>query len=301
MQLFVVVVFDMLDQQMRVVVEQQKSENTNSTVNSADQGNNNNDSVKEKVEYSVGDTVVEVWTDSIGTQWIKAAIPVVNTGDANLYLNSSSVDIENADGSLATTLSMVSSYPQIIKPGETAYYYEETTYDGTNIEGLKVVPHVNAEKAKADLIRLELSDLQIKDDTLGVKVIGHVKNTTDKEESMVYVIANFFDKDGKFIGQQFTILMDELPAGDKVGFETSSLSSRPDASDIATYLLFDMKWMAKLEADIHDEFEQVLNSLSSKVLLIAKRYEHTLGEIEDRTAKSRAAVMVALERMGYKW
>lgn len=71
--------------------------------------------------------------------------------------------------------------------------------------------------------------------------------------------------------------------------------------DEIKHLLFDMKWMAKLEADIHDEFEQVLNGLSSKVLLIAKRYEHTLGEIEDRTAKSRAAVMAALERMGYKW
>lgn len=71
--------------------------------------------------------------------------------------------------------------------------------------------------------------------------------------------------------------------------------------DEIKHLLFDMKWMAKLEADIHDEFEQVLNSLSSKVLLIAKRYEHTLGEIEDRTAKSRAAVMAALKRMGYKW
>lgn len=71
--------------------------------------------------------------------------------------------------------------------------------------------------------------------------------------------------------------------------------------DEIKHLLFDMKWMAKLEADIHDEFEQVLNSLSSKVLLIAKRYEHTLGEIEDRTAKLRAAVVAALERMGYKW
>ena len=71
--------------------------------------------------------------------------------------------------------------------------------------------------------------------------------------------------------------------------------------DEIKHLLFDMKWMSKLSADIHDEFEQVLNSLSSKVLLIAKRYEHTLGEIEDRTAKSRAAVMAALERMGYKW
>lgn len=66
------------------------------------------------------------------------------------------------------------------------------------------------------------------------------------------------------------------------------------------HLLFDMKWMSKLEADIRDEIERMLNSLSSKVLLIAKRYEHTLGEIEERTMNSRAAVMAALERMGYK-
>lgn len=71
--------------------------------------------------------------------------------------------------------------------------------------------------------------------------------------------------------------------------------------DEIKHLLFDMKWMAKLETAIHDEFEQVLNSLSSKVFLIAKRYEHTLGEIEGETAKSRAAVVAALERMGYKW
>lgn len=71
--------------------------------------------------------------------------------------------------------------------------------------------------------------------------------------------------------------------------------------DEIKHLLFDMKWMGKLETDIRDEIEQVLNSLSSKVLLIAKRYEHTLDEIEDRTAKSRAAVVAALERMGYKW
>lgn len=71
--------------------------------------------------------------------------------------------------------------------------------------------------------------------------------------------------------------------------------------DEIKHLLFDIKWMGKLESDIRDEIEQVLNGLSSKVLLIAKRYEHTLGEIEDRTTKSRAAVMAALERMGYKW
>lgn len=66
-------------------------------------------------------------------------------------------------------------------------------------------------------------------------------------------------------------------------------------------LLFDKKWMAKLAADIETEAMQVLSGLSAKVLLIAKRYEHTLSEIEECTANSHAEVMAALERMGYKW
>ena len=223
------------------------TENTNSTVSNADQvGNtdssasntdqkeNTSDSI-EKAEYSVGDTDLKVWKDSIGTQWVKVAAPIKNIGNVNLYLETSSIDIENADGSLADTFSMVSAFPQIIKPGETAYYYQETTYDGKNTEGLKVVPHVKAKKSKVDLIRFDVSDLQIKDDTLGVKVLGHVKNTTDKEESMVYIIANFFDKNGKFIEQHFTILTDELPAGEKVGFEINSLTSKLSESDIASY------------------------------------------------------------------
>ena len=66
-------------------------------------------------------------------------------------------------------------------------------------------------------------------------------------------------------------------------------------------LLFEKKWMAKIVADINAVAAQVLNDLSSTVLLIAKRYEHTLGEIEKSTAESRVEVMAALERMGYKW
>lgn len=211
------------------------SEDTSATASSTNQSQNTNDSTKEEIKYSVGDTFAEVRKDSIGTNWVRVAVPVTNTGNVNLYLNSSSIDIENADGSLAAALSMVSAYPQIIKPGETAYYYEDTTYDGKNTKDLKVVPHVKAEKATVDLIRFDVSELQIKDDTMGAKILGRVKNTTEREESMVYIIANFFDKDGKFIEQHFTILTDKLPAGDKIGFEISSLTSKLKASDIAKY------------------------------------------------------------------
>ena len=66
-------------------------------------------------------------------------------------------------------------------------------------------------------------------------------------------------------------------------------------------LLFEKKWMAKIAADIEAEAARVLSGLSAKVLLIVKRYEHTLGEIESRTAASRGEVMAALGRMGYTW
>ena len=59
--------------------------------------------------------------------------------------------------------------------------------------------------------------------------------------------------------------------------------------------------MVYLTDEIASEIDRVLNGLSSRALLIARRYEHTLREIEDKTSTSKAAVKAALERMGYKW
>ena len=71
--------------------------------------------------------------------------------------------------------------------------------------------------------------------------------------------------------------------------------------DEVKHLLFDKKWMVRLYDDIGGQVDQVLNTLASKALLIAKRYERTLKQIEEKTSASKAAVKAALERMGYKW
>lgn len=67
------------------------------------------------------------------------------------------------------------------------------------------------------------------------------------------------------------------------------------------HLLFDEKWMVRLSSDIGGEVDRVLNGLASKASLIAKRYERTLKQIEDKASASKVAVKAALERMGYKW
>lgn len=71
--------------------------------------------------------------------------------------------------------------------------------------------------------------------------------------------------------------------------------------DEIKHLLFDEKWMVRLSGDIGGQVDQVLNALASKALLIAKRYERTLKQIEEKTSASKTAVKAALERMGYKW
>ena len=67
------------------------------------------------------------------------------------------------------------------------------------------------------------------------------------------------------------------------------------------HLLFDEKWMARLTQDINNEIESVINASVSRLVMIAKRYAMTLGEIDSDTDKSREAVRNALKGMGYQW
>ena len=192
-----------------------------------------------KVDYEVGEGFAEVWTDSINSKWIRIAVPVKNTGNVNLYLSSSSFDVENKDGEIVDTIDYVSAYPQVLKPGETAYYYEETLYEGKDVKDLKVVGEAEAEKATVDCIRYAISEDKIKTDEFGeTKLLGRVENVTDLDGSEVYITVNFFDKDGKFLSQQFEILDNDLKAGAKKGFETICDSFDLKASDVGSYEVY---------------------------------------------------------------
>lgn len=54
--------------------------------------------------------------------------------------------------------------------------------------------------------------------------MGRVTNTTEAEASVVYVAAILYDTSGAPIGVLSTVLND-LPAGETMGFEAASLSS----------------------------------------------------------------------------
>lgn len=159
------------------------------------------------------------------------------------------------------------------------------------------------EKIISEMPELEIYELRNKNGKIGKAKLQSAVKVASQEAKVPEL---FIDEYNALI--KYHTKLDEKEAVDK---EIKTARAKLDDLIVAKYavltdeeikyLLFEKKWMAKLNQDVSDEVEQVLNNLSSRVLLIARRYEHTLSEIEEKTSKSRAAVMSALERMGYKW
>ncbi len=195
---------------------------------------------KETADWEVGEAFVRKTTDSIGTKYIQVIVPVTNTGTKNLYLNNGTIDLEDSDGHLVDTLNMVSAYPQILAPGETGYYIEET-FDGTDGADVTALLHEKIKEATVQNIRYEVSDVSVKNGQFtGIEITGRVENTTNEDGKLVYVVAILYNSNNEPIGHAFTIMTDDLVAGDKVGFSMSTMvsPSQIKASDVDHYDIY---------------------------------------------------------------
>ena len=149
--------------------------------------------------------------------------------------------------------------------GEDGLFYEVLNDKGEIIKGV----------LKDRLKRLERNKI-FDDEYYALKIYQEKLEKKDAIDKKIKVIRAILDK--KVIDKYTLLTIEEIK-----------------------YLLFDLTWTAKIKSDILDEFEQVLNILLSRVIRLSRRYEFTLDELEERAAKSKAQVMSALERMGFKW
>jgi len=196
---------------------------------------------KSAAAYEITDARAKTWVNSIGTTWVQTIVEITNTGEKNLFLSSGAYDLENADGSLAASQTMVSAYPEVLAPGEKGYMYEETTLDASVSGELTVLPREDVDEARVEMIRLPVTETELKDGQyMGLTMLGRVENNTAEDQEFVYIVAFLYDAEEKCIGQMFTILTDTLKAGSKIGFEMSSLSLPDDiaASDVASYVTY---------------------------------------------------------------
>lgn len=197
---------------------------------------------KAEAAYEITYQNVFSWVNSIGTTHAQIIVEITNTGGEPLYLSSGSYDLEDTFGNLIASKKYISEYPIVLLPGEKGYMHDETMLDNPAPEsGLVVVPRISAELAKIEHISLTISDVAITDKKyLGINVLGRVENTTADPQSMVYIVMVLYDADGIPLGVMFTILTDEIAAGDKIGFEMTAYSM-PDtitADDVGSYVVY---------------------------------------------------------------
>lgn len=160
-----------------------------------------------------------------------------------------------------------------------------------------------AEKVIRETPTVENYDIRNKNGTLAKAKLKVALKTATAEAALPEVYRDEYEALLTYQGKldEYDALGKEIKAARKALDDLVLAKFEALTDDEIKHLLFDCKWMPRLYADINGEIDRILNDYASRVIMIAKRYEHTLGEIEDKTAKSKETVRRALERMGYKW
>ena len=215
-----------------------------------DEPETNDDESDEALEgshYSITYKSASTWKNSIGTVWVQAMFEITNVGTTELYLSSGAYDLEDSDGKLVKSSTMVSVYPTVLSPGESAMYHETTTISDLD-EAIDVVilPRPDIRRARIDNVRLDVTEVEFSEDTFsGIRARGRVTNTTDEEQTSVTVAIILYDSNDNPLGVLSTTLMEDIAPDERIGFETSGFTL-PDGvtpDTVARYVAFAYPWL----------------------------------------------------------
>lgn len=204
--------------------------------------NTNTGDMKYEITYS--NAVAE--KNSIGTIYTFAIVEVTNTGTCDLYLSSGKFDFEDKSGNLLASKSYISVFPEVISPGEKAYYYESTIIDGIEAgEELTVIPTVDIEKAKVSKKEYPVTDVKFSDSGWSIgHFLGRVENNTSDDISYVSIDVVLFDKNNHPLGVASTYITDKIASNSKSGFDFTLYGDLPFSTkfeDIASYKIIAYK------------------------------------------------------------
>ena len=193
-----------------------------------------------KVEI-ISEKVVK-YKDSLGNPNAVYIAEIKNTGSKAVKLGNVSVDLEGTDGKIINTTSLVSVYPNVINPGQSAYICESVLSFGQKIAldqiGNAVLHYDVDETEAAEAPAVEVTELSITEEYGEAKIIGRVENKSGKDLTNLYLAAPVIDKSGELKTFVFTIV-DSLKSGEKRGFEMHDIFGEPDADYTdCTYSVF---------------------------------------------------------------
>lgn len=202
-----------------------------------------------EIIVEVIDSNSTVYKNDAGSIWTENFVTIQNNGEVPAYIGTVTLDLEKESGLYVSTIGFLSAYPNILLPGEKAVVYGRTAlYADPEVKSLVVKPSFDTAKPESDIVRYEVCDEKVTTSDDGkIIVVGTVKNTTDKDSSLYYVVANFYNKSGHVIGQLIDSVTLVLEAGNTANFKAAGgLPIDIDIADIDHVEMFAFPYMSQI-------------------------------------------------------
>ena len=178
--------------------------------------------------------------NSLGGVDLHAIVEVKNTGTTDLYLDESTFYFCDEEGVILKEDNYAEAYPKIISPGNSGYYYADTTLENVDsVEEFRLTCNMNIYTSRSVIAYLETYDTKFTEESFGgVEASVKVKNPIAQEIKPTVVVV-LFDKDKKPI-DVMTKTYETIPANATKRIELSNWY-QPEGitlDDVAYYKVF---------------------------------------------------------------
>jgi len=177
------------------------------------------------IQYEFTNIQEQLYQSMFGDIRFQTLIQITNMGNVPIYMGSVYYDLLDEDGRILRANNTLSSYPNILHPGESGYFYDSVSVPEATLDTVTTIaPRWNLRRARANRINFDISDVEIREGTWGgITVLGRITNNTGEEQSWAIISAILYTEDGTSIGVWMTNVMETMPDGTSFGFEVSGI------------------------------------------------------------------------------
>lgn len=187
-------------------------------------------------------SAARLYHDEFGTLWVQVIAEVQNSGRTPVALGDGTVRLYGNGEQELTVLDHVAPYPQTLKPGERAVYYEEKAID-TQYEGDLTLRLDCSSEPVDEAARYTVSDTELRRSASGSGIrslTGTVQNETSRPGELVCVAAVLYDAEKKPLGVLYYYLLEKLQPGASQSFtlEPYRLPDTVRYSDVESFAVY---------------------------------------------------------------
>lgn len=199
------------------------------------------ESTPDEPELSFGAVSVSTFRDEYGTIYAQAIVPVKNNGSQPVQLSQAVMEFLDEDGACVFRAESVMAFPDVIAPGESAWFFEQVAPEMVDTQRLSAeLSSVEATPCEEPL-RFATGNTSLRASPYGGLILtGTVTNPTDYAQELCCVAAVLYDEAGSPLAVIYTVLMETLEADSTLDFtiEHYLLPGELTVDAVADYALF---------------------------------------------------------------